>query len=132
MTGTATTQTSVAAVATQLVALCRTGGNMEVIDRFYSPDIVSIESAGSEEMPAEMHGIDSIRGKNSWWMENNEIHSAAATGPFIHGEQFAVKFDYDTTFKPTGQRSMMTEMALYDVANGKIVREQFFYNMPGK
>ena len=128
MAGTATS-TDTATVARELVALCRQGRNMEAIDRFYSPDIVSIESMGNEEMPAEMHGIDAIRGKNEWWTENNEIHSASATGPFIGEGQFAVKFDYETTFKPTGQRMEMTEMALYDVADGKIVREQFFYNM---
>jgi ketosteroid isomerase-like protein len=31
---------------------------------------------------------------------------------------------------PTGQRSVLTEMALYTVKDGKIVREQFFYNVP--
>lgn len=51
-----------------------------------------------------------------------------ATGPFIGDGQFAVRFDFETTFKPTGRRTKMTEMALYDVADGKIVREQFFYN----
>ena len=59
-------------------------------------------------------------GKNQWWIENNEIHSAQVTGPFIGDRQFAVKFDYDTTVKPTGQRAAMTEMALYDVADGRI------------
>jgi ketosteroid isomerase-like protein len=36
-----------------------------------------------------------------------------------------------TTFKPTGRRSSMTEMALYTVEDGKILQEQFFYNAPG-
>lgn len=39
---------------------------------------------------------------------------------------------YETTFKPTGQRIGMREMALYTVKDGKIVREEFFYNAPGK
>jgi hypothetical protein len=125
------TSTDTATIARELVTLCRLGRNFEAIDRFYSPDIVSIESMGSETMPTEQRGIDAIRGKNQWWFDNNEIHSANATGPFIGDRQFAVKFDYDTTFKPTGQRVNMTEMALYDVEDGKIVREQFFYHMPG-
>jgi len=128
MTATATTAASTATIARELVDLCRTGRNEEAIGKFYSPNIVSIESMGNEAMPAEMHGIDAIRAKNEWWFQNNEIHSAKATGPFIGDDQFAVKFDYDTTFKPTGQRMNMTEMALYDVADGKIVREHFFYN----
>ena len=126
------TSTDTATIARELVSLCSEGRNQEAIDRFYSPDIVSIEASGSEEMPAEQRGIDAIRGKNQWWVENNEIHSAHVTGPFIGDRQFAVKFDYDTTFKPTGQRVEMTEMALYDVADGRIVREQFFYNMPSQ
>lgn len=132
MTATATTPTSVATIAKELVALCRTGRNEEAIEKFYSPNIVSIESMGNAEMPAEMHGIDAIKAKNDWWFQNNEIHSASATGPFIGEGQFAVKFDYDTTFKPTGKRGPMTEMALYDVADGKIVREHFFYAVTGK
>ena len=131
MTATATTGTSTATVARELVALCRAGRNMEAIEKFYSPNIVSIESVGSEELPAELRGIDAIRGKNEWWFQNYDVHSAKATGPFIGDDQFAVKFDYDTTFKPTGEQVQMTEMALYTVADGKIVHEHFFYHMPG-
>ena len=43
----------------------------------------------------------------------------------------AVHFDLDITPKMTGQRANMTEMALYSVEDGKIVREEFYYNMPG-
>jgi ketosteroid isomerase-like protein len=35
------------------------------------------------------------------------------------------------TAKATGQRFQMEEMALYTVKDGKIVGEQFFYNVPG-
>jgi hypothetical protein len=129
---TAKAPASTAAVAQELVALCRGGRNLEAIDKLYSPKIVSIESAGSEEMPAEMSGIDAIRQKNVWWFENNEIHKAEANGPFVGENQFAVQYTFDVTFKPTGQRTEMSEMALYTVKDGKIVREQFFYNAPGQ
>jgi hypothetical protein len=35
----------------------------------------------------------------------------------------------DITFKPKGNRFSMEEIALYKVAEGKIVTEQFFYAM---
>jgi hypothetical protein len=41
--------------------------------------------------------------------------------------RFAVYYNYDVTFKPTGKRNNMEEMALYTVKDGKVVREQFFY-----
>jgi len=127
---TAAAPTSIAAVAEELVVLCRAGRNMDAINAFYSPKIVSIESGpGSKEMPATMTGIDAIRKKNEWWLENHEVHSADADGPFVGEDKFAVRWDYDITVKANGQRVRMEEMALYTVENGKIVKEQFFYNM---
>ena len=122
---------SVATVANELVALCREGRNLDAIDRLYATDIVSIEPVGNEVMPAEMKGRDAIRKKNEWWFENYEVHRAEALGPFIGEKQFAVSYDFDVTHRPSGQRSAMSEMALYTVRDGRIVREQFFYHMPG-
>lgn len=122
---------TVADVANELVALCRQGKNLDAINALYSPDIVSIEPMGNAEMPATMKGIDAIRGKNQWWLENNEVHSASLEGPYVGENQFATHSSYDVTFKPSGQRMQMTEMALYTVKDGKIVQEQFFYNAAG-
>jgi ketosteroid isomerase-like protein len=121
---------STATVANELVALCRAGRNLDALAKLYSPKIVSIEPVSTEALPAEMTGIDAIRQKNEWWFDNNEINSYEVNGPFVGGDQFSVHYLLDTTFKPTGQRSVMTEMALYTVKDGKIVREQFFYNAP--
>jgi SnoaL-like protein len=122
---------STAAVAEELVSLCRAGRNLDAIAKLYSPKIVSIEPVGSETTPAEMSGIDAIRQKNEGWYEAYEVNAADVQGPFIGGQQFAVRYDFDTTSKATGERVRMTEMALYTVKDGKIVREQFFYNAPG-
>jgi ketosteroid isomerase-like protein len=127
---TATAPASTTTVANELVALCRAGRNLDAIARLYSPKIVSVEPVGNEAMPAEMTGIDAIRQKNERWLENYEVNSAEVNGPFVGGDQFAVQYVFDTTFKPTGQRSVMTEMALYQVKDGKVVREQFFYHAP--
>jgi ketosteroid isomerase-like protein len=127
---TATAPASTTAVANELVALCRAGRNLDALAKLYSPKIVSIEAVGTEALPAEMTGIDAVRQKNEWWFDNNELNSYEVNGPFVGGDQFAVQYLLDTTFKPTGQRTAMTEMALYTVKDGKIVREQFFYNAP--
>ena len=117
-----------AEVAQELVSLCRAGKNADAIKKFYSEKIVSIESTGSDEMPAEMSGLDAVQKKTEWWVNNNEIHSSSVNGPFLGENQFAVQYEYDSTFKPTGERVNMKEMALYTVKDGEIVREEFFYN----
>lgn len=119
--------TSAATIGQELVGLCREGRNRDAIERYYSKTVVSVESAGTGEMPAETTGIDAVHKKHQWWTENMEVHSADVRGPFVNGDEFAVYYDYDTTFKPTGQRSSMREMGLYSVKDGEIVREEFFY-----
>lgn len=120
------------AVGDKLVEFCRNGLNLEAISTLYSSDIVSVEAIGSEAIPAEMRGVDKVLAKNKWWYENNEIHHASAEGPFPHRDRFAVIFHYETTAKEgprKGQRTKFDEVALYTVKDGKIVREEFFYDM---
>lgn len=126
-----TAPASTASVAEELVTLCRANRNLEAIARLYSPDIVSIEPVGSETMPAEMRGIDVVQKKNEWWYDTYQVNAVDVQGPFLGQDQFAVRYEFDTTNKSTGQRLQMTEMALYTVQDGKVVREQFFYHMPG-
>jgi hypothetical protein len=118
-------------IGKQLVELCNAGRDAEVVDRYYDEKIVSIEGQGSDEMPARMEGIEAIRGKHAWWYDNHEIHSSRAVGPFCghRDDQFAVLFEMDVTNKPSGQRSQMSEVALYTVAGGKIVQEEFLYQV---
>ena len=128
-----TAPASTAAVAAELVALCRAGRNLDAIERLYARDVRSIEPVGSEEMPAEVEGIDAVRAKNHAWFDNHEVHGAEVNGPFVgENNQFAVQYSYDITFKPTGQRTGGTEMALYTVEDGRIVQEQFFYQVPAQ
>jgi ketosteroid isomerase-like protein len=69
-----------------------------------------------------------VKGKGEWWLANHEIHSASVTGPWPHGDRFVVGFQYDVTNKPSGKRMKMDEVGVYTVRNGKIVREEFFYD----
>jgi ketosteroid isomerase-like protein len=121
-------------VADQLVALCRAGKNIDAIEKLFSAGAVSVEAQGDETMPAVMTGRPAIRGKNEWWFQNHTVHSANVKGPFPNGERFAAIYDFEVTANAgpmAGQRMRMEEVALYTVADGKIVREEFFYDMAG-
>ena len=119
-------------VGKRLVELCRAGKNLEAIDTLYASDVVSIEARGDAHMPARMEGIDAIRGKNTWWLDNHEIHGGDVDGPYPHGERFIVRMKYDCTPKIgpfAGKRMQFVEAALYTVRDGKVVQEEFFYDM---
>jgi len=121
-------------LADQLVALCRAGRNLEAVDTLLSADVVSVEARGDETMPAQMSGRDVIRGKNQWWIDNHKIHSTEVKGPFPNGDRFAVIYNFVVTpvaGPMAGKKFRMEEVALYTVSDGKITREEFFYDMSG-
>jgi ketosteroid isomerase-like protein len=119
---------ALADVASGLVKLCRKGKFLNAVDKYYSVDIVSIEPVDSPHMPAQQSGIEQIREKNKWFEDNFEVHSVQVDGPFLGKGQFAVRYVLEVTPKASGQRVTMNEMALYSVKNGKVVREEFYYN----
>jgi hypothetical protein len=112
-------------VANKLVELCRKGDFRAAMESLYAKDIVSVEAQEMENMPAEMRGIDQVRGKTDWWEKNMEVHSAKVSGPFVARDTFVVQFDIDVTDKGSNKRMQMSEAGIYTVKDGKVAREEF-------
>jgi ketosteroid isomerase-like protein len=115
-------------IANKLVALCREGKNAEALETLFSHDVVSVEAVAMPGAHQEAKGLAAVKAKGQWWVDNHEVHSAQVTGPWPHGERFIVGFQYDVTNKSSGKRMKLDEVALYTISNGKIVREEFFYD----
>jgi len=114
-------------IASKLMELCSQGKNMEAHATLYAEDAVSVEAFAMPGGEQEARGLAAINAKGDWWFANHEVHSAAMTGPWPHGDRFVIGFQYDVTNKPSGKRMKMDEVGLYTIKNGKIVREEFFY-----
>ncbi|WP_295900683.1 nuclear transport factor 2 family protein [uncultured Bdellovibrio sp.] len=114
-------------VAKKLVEFCRQGKNLDALEKLYSKDIQSIEAVDMPEAPREIKGLEGVRKKNQWWLDNMEYHGGSVSEPMVHGDRFTVHYNYDVTNKKTGKRSKMEEIALYTVKDDKIVKEEFFY-----
>jgi ketosteroid isomerase-like protein len=115
-------------IAHALVAGCNAGHAKANLRVLYAPDAQSVEAADMGGGTTTT-GIAGIEGKHDWWEGAHEIHKSTAEGPFLHGtDRFSVIFDMDVTNKETGQRVAMKEVGVYHVADGKIVREEFFYS----
>src|SRR5688572_1752409 len=98
----------------------------EIQDELFSSDAKSIEPSDSPGMKT-VEGLDNIRKKGEEF--NNmmeEMHGGYVGDPIVAGNFFAVPMGMDVTYKGMG-RQKMEEIALYEVRDGKIVREQFFY-----
>ena len=113
-------------VANRLVELCRQGKNEDAINELYADNVVSREPAGS---PMELtEGKEAVLGKTQYWHSTvEEVHSGEVSDPIVSGNFFSCTMDMDVTYKEHG-RMEMNEVCVFEVKDGQIVSEQFFYN----
>lgn len=92
----------------------------------FSDDAESIE-------PPHSQGLQSVKGREGFKQKSEqfnqmieEVHGGWCSEPVVGGNYFSVGMGMDVTLKGQG-RIKMDEIALYEVKDGKIVKEQFFY-----
>ena len=107
-------------VAKKVVELVRKQAWYEALDTLYDQDIVSVEATAPER-----RGKEAVRSKIDWWVSAMEVHSFKASEPFVAHDRFVVQYDADVTEKESKQRRQISEVGVYTVKNGKIVREEF-------
>jgi len=112
-------------VANKLVQYCREGKNLDAINELYADNIESTEPMVAHGGPVT--GKQAVIEKNQHWYSTvEEVHSAKISDPIITGDFFACTMEMDVTYKQHGRLSMY-EVAVYQVKDGKIVKEQFSY-----
>jgi hypothetical protein len=110
-------------IAKRVVELNRTGDYETIYRELYAVDAVSIENWGPE--PEVYTGLEAIGKKGEAWMADvEEMHETSCSEPLVADGSFAITFTMDITYKSRG-REKMTEMAVYTVNDGKIVKEEF-------
>jgi hypothetical protein len=113
-------------VAEKLCEHCRNGTEAEGLKTLYAEHAQSVEAMTPPGMDPVAKGRDAIKAKHEWWNGAMEVHSIEVEGPFIHGNSFAVLFRMDVSDKASGKRWQGSEIGLYEVEDGKIVREAFY------
>ena len=109
-------------IAEEVVKLIREGKNKQAKDLFYADDIISIEGNGYR-----LEGIEAIHQKSIDWMEQlSTVHSVSVSEPLVAADHFTISIKMDISYK-NGHRSVMDEIAVYEVKDEKIVFEQFFF-----
>ena len=112
-------------IANRLVELCRTGQNDTAYQELFSANAVAVEPA-KWNVPDTV-GVDALLAKSQAWKEDLvEMHDASVSDPIVAGDFFTVSMMIDLTTKSRG-RNKMEELCVYEVQDGKIVKEQFFH-----
>lgn len=116
---------STRAIAADVVELSKAGRFDAIGPKYWADNIVSIEAM--EGPMARLEGRTAVEAKGAWWSGAHEVHGVETHGPYVNGDQFAVRWVMDVTEKQSGKRMAMDEMALYTVKDDKIVEERFYY-----
>ena len=97
-----------------------------ILSELYSNDCASIEP-GKDAVLQSVTGMDAIIAKGKAFNESIEaMHGGHCSEPLVAGNNFTVTMGMDVTMKGVGRMSM-DEVCVYQVADGKIVKELFFY-----
>ncbi|MEP1096081.1 MAG: SnoaL-like domain-containing protein [Cyclobacteriaceae bacterium] len=113
-------------VANRLVELCREGKWEEVYKELFSKEIVSIEPEGGPWDVAK--GLDAIAKKGEEWQKMvEEFHSMEVSDPLVAENFFSITMKSKVTMKGQNEPIDMDEVCVYNVVDGKVISEQFFY-----
>ncbi|MGH8121891.1 MAG: SnoaL-like domain-containing protein [Rudaea sp.] len=121
---------SIEDIALRLVELCREEHFSQAQTELYAEDALSIEPEGLPPGSlGTVKGLQAIKDKGRQFQDRIKlVHSITVSEPIIADNLFSVAMNLDVTFKQQGRR-MMSEICLYRVHEGKIVQEQFFYDV---
>lgn len=98
----------------------------EIQDELFADNVKSIEPLQAKDL-TNAEGKVAVRKKGEDWVKRVEArHSAHTSLPVVSANYFAVSRQTDITVKGIG-RINVSELMLYEVRNGRIVMEQFFY-----
>ena len=114
-------------LAERLVVLCRQAHFEAAQKELYGKDVVSIEPHGAGVFDKETTGIEAVNAKISKF--NNivqEVHKIEVSEPLVVANSFSCTMRMDLTMKEGGHMDM-TELCVYEVKDGRIIKEMFFF-----
>lgn len=113
-------------IANRFHALAQKGEWTKIYEELYDKTAESIEPPTAQGLKS-VKGMDQIHKKGKEWEAGIEtVHGGHTGAPQVAGNFFSCTMGFDATFKDRG-RMQMDEVAIYEVKDGKIIREQFFY-----
>jgi hypothetical protein len=113
-------------VANRMNELFKQNRWMEVQQELFADDVVSIE-------PAHAQGLKTVQGKDALKKKAEdfnamveEMHGGWCSEPLVAGNHISFGMGMDVTMKGAG-RTKMEEICVYEVKDGRVIKEQFFY-----
>ncbi len=100
----------------------------QIQNELYAPDAVSIEPENDTNLPLVVTGIEALRQKEGLFFSQVEaMHGSYMSEIVVSSFFFSMMTGMDVTMRGK-QRKNKEQICVFEVRNGKIVKEQFFYD----
>lgn len=114
-------------IARELVAYCAKGEFGKAQTELYDENAVSIEPYATPNFAKETKGLPELQKKIKFFLDGlDAIHSIKVSEPLVVANAISFSIDMDVDMKGQG-RMNMAEICVYEVKDGKIISEQFFF-----
>ena len=116
-------------IAKRYYELACQGKWTEIQDEYHDDYVLCIEPEHAEQrgIPKLTKGKEAVKAKSIASREKIEtIHHQYCSEPIVGAGYFSLVLKRDVTFK-NNQRMSLEEICVFEVAEGKIISEQFFY-----
>jgi hypothetical protein len=114
--------TTIEEIGRRLKLLCEQLRFVEAYETLYSTDAVSIDPMNQEH--GELKGLDALIESEKKFLAHTNVHRFVASEPLIAGSYISFRFFMDITMD--GRNIHLSEIAVYNTKDGKIISQQFF------
>lgn len=116
-------------IANKLVEMMKKGEYDAAYDTLFSPDFVGVWPAGSPEARPCV-GIDAMKEKGKMRADSMEKFLwSRVSEPVVGGNFFSVAMWFTCIMKGETEEKTENEVIVYQVKDGKIIKEQYFYDV---
>lgn len=113
-------------IAERLITLCREGKYEQVYQELFDEAIESKEPRKDGWETAK--GLDALAEKAKKWYDMvEEFDGGEISDPIVAGDHFSCSMKSRVKFKGAPDFVEMDEICVYEVKDGKVILEQFFY-----
>ncbi len=100
----------------------------QIQNELYALNAISIEPENDTNLPLVVEGIEALQQKEGlFFSQVEQMFGGKMSEPIVSNFHFSQMTEMDVKMKGK-ERKMKGQIGVFEVRNGKIVKEQFFYD----
>jgi hypothetical protein len=115
-------------VATRYYELIQQHQYRQIQEELYAPNVINIEPENDTNLPLVTEGIEALQQKEGlFFSQVEQMYGGTMSEPIVSDYYFSQMTEMDVKMRGK-ERKLKNQIGVFEVRNGKIVKEQFFFD----